>query len=171
MLVTTPLNVCGEVELRVHHLLLGRGGDIESIGQVLAHSQALGQCRLWLETHMPGVPVIAVSSNAEAARLAAEDQKLAAIAGETAAELYELNTLAANIEDHPENTTRFLVIGETTPEPSGDDKTSLVFATQDRPGALHHQLEILARNSVNMTRIESRPSKTRPLGVSLFYRY
>tara|TARA_B100002003_G_scaffold251627_1_gene296351 strand:- start:3774 stop:4862 length:1089 start_codon:yes stop_codon:yes gene_type:complete len=168
MLVTTPLNVCGEVELRVHHLLLGRGGDIESIGQVLAHSQALGQCRLWLETHMPGVPVIAVSSNAEAARLAAEDQKLAAIAGETAAELYELNTLAANIEDHPENTTRFLVIGETTPEPSGDDKTSLVFATQDRPGALHHQLEILARNSVNMTRIESRPSK-RGLWEYLFF--
>lgn len=167
-LVTTPLNVCGEIELRVHHLLLGKGENIETVERVLAHSQALGQCRLWLETHLPGVPVVAVSSNAEAARLASGDPTLAAIAGETAAELYGLNTLAANIEDHPENTTRFLVVGETTPNSSGDDKTSLVFATRDRPGALHHQLEILARNGVNMTRIESRPSK-RGLWEYLFF--
>lgn len=159
MLFNSPLRICGEVELRIHHHLMVKDGELGTIRQVYSHSQSLAQCREWLDAHLAGVERIDVSSNAEAARLAAEEPGSAAVAGETAAELYGLTILEQNIEDQPNNTTRFLVIGNVEVPPSGDDKTSLLVSTRNKPGALFQLLEPLARNGVSMTRIESRPSR------------
>ncbi|RMG59860.1 MAG: prephenate dehydratase [Gammaproteobacteria bacterium] len=158
MFLQSPLKVCGEVELRIHHHLLARSQSLDDIERVYAHQQSLAQCREWLDAHLTGVERIPVSSNAEAARVAAEEPGSAAIAGEAAAELYDLNILAANIEDHPENTTRFLVIGRQEVPPSGYDKTSLLVSAANRPGSLYRLLKPLAEQGVSMTRIESRPS-------------
>lgn len=159
MLSTSPLKICGEVELRIHHHLMSKVADIGGIKRIYSHSQSLAQCREWLDSHLSGVERIDVSSNAEAARLAAEEQDAAAVAGETAAELYGLTILQPNIEDQPNNTTRFLVLGHEEVPPSGDDKTSLLVSTRNKPGALFQLLEPFARNGVSMTRIESRPSR------------
>jgi chorismate mutase/prephenate dehydratase len=158
MLAQSPLRICGEVQLRIHHYLLGKGKGTRNIKKVLSHQQSLAQCREWLNANLPGVKSVAVNSNAEAARLVA-DKYTAAIAGETAADIYRLNVLAKNIEDEPNNTTRFLVIGELDTAPSGDDKTSLLLSAANRPGALHKLLAPLARRSISMTRIESRPAR------------
>lgn len=155
----SDLKICGEVQLRVHHHLLSQHGDIQAIRKIVSHQQSLAQCREWLDANLPNVERIAVSSNAEAARIAAEEKKVAAIAGESAAMIYALNTLASNIEDEPDNTTRFLVVGQLETEPSGDDKTSLLLSGKNKPGALHDLLAILAKHGINMTRIESRPSR------------
>lgn len=155
----SPLRICGEVELRIHHHLLARDGAPGTLRRIYAHQQALAQCRRWLDRELLGVERVAVNSNAEAARLAAEQADTAAIAGEAAAEIYGLQTIAANIEDEPNNTTRFLVIGRRPTPPSGDDKTSLLFSTANRPGALYHALGAFAEHGISMTRIESRPSR------------
>jgi chorismate mutase/prephenate dehydratase len=126
---------------------------------VYSHQQSLAQCREWLDTHLPGCERIAVSSNAEAARRAAEDTSAAAIAGEAAAELYDLAVLVKNIEDEPDNTTRFLVIGHNNVPASSDDKTSIVVSAPNKPGALYRLLKPFAENDVSLTRIESRPSR------------
>jgi chorismate mutase/prephenate dehydratase len=152
------LRICGEVELRIHHHLLAWRDDVK-ITRVLAHQQALAQCRGWLELNLPDAEHVAVSSNAEAARLVSEDETAAAIASDTAAELYGLVTLAPNIEDEPDNTTRFLVIGSQAALPSGNDKTSLLISVRNRPGALYRMLRPLADHGISMTRIESRPSR------------
>jgi chorismate mutase / prephenate dehydratase len=152
------LSICGEVQLRIHHHLLTRAGDAP-ITRVLAHQQALAQCRAWLETRLPHAEHVAVSSNAEAARIAAREDGTAAIAGETAAEIYGLTIRQRNIEDEPDNTTRFLVIGKQAALPSGNDLTSLLVSVRNRPGTLYAMLEHFARNGVSMTRIESRPSR------------
>jgi chorismate mutase/prephenate dehydratase len=152
------LGICGEVELRIHHHLLARRSDVK-ITRVLAHQQALAQCRGWLELNLPGAEHIAVGSNAEAARLVSEDESAAAIASDTAAELYGLVILEPNIEDEPTNTTRFLVIGTQAALPSGNDKTSLLISVRNRPGALYRMLRPLAEHGISMTRIESRPSR------------
>ena len=157
--VNSPLRICGEVTLRIKHNLLGQGGDLASIRRVYSHSQSLAQCRGWLDLHLPAAERIAVGSNAEAARLAADESDAAAIAGDAAAEIYRLETLAASIEDEPGNTTRFLVVGKQDAAPSGEDKTSLMFATQNRAGGLHAMLSPFADNGISMTRIESRPSR------------
>jgi chorismate mutase/prephenate dehydratase len=157
--VLSPLKICGEVELRIHHHVLGKGDDLSRLGRVYSHHQSLAQCREWLQTHLAGVEQVPVSSNAEAARRAAEEADACAIAGTTAAEIYGLNVLAANIEDEPNNTTRFLVIGRQESRPSGDDKTSLLVSTANRPGALYQLLSPFARCGISMTRIESRPSR------------
>ncbi len=161
MFLTSPLRICGEVELRIHQHLLGRMNDVSEIKRVCSHSQSLAQCRAWLSLHLPNVEKITVSSNAEAARRARDEDGTAALAGEAAAELYNLSVLFANVEDQGDNTTRFLVIGRDTFPPSGSDKTSLlVSATSTKgPGVLHHLLEPLAKNNISMTRIESRPSR------------
>ncbi|MDX1250940.1 MAG: prephenate dehydratase [Gammaproteobacteria bacterium] len=159
MFLASPLRICGEVELRIHHNLLGKLDDIAGVARVYAHQQALAQCREWLEGHLAGVEHVAVSSNAEAARRAAQETGAAAIASAAAAAIYGLKVLAANIEDEPDNTTRFLVIGRQSPPPSGNDKTSLLLSMRNRPGALHRLLEPLARHGISMTRIESRPSR------------
>jgi chorismate mutase/prephenate dehydratase len=152
------LNICGEVQLRIHHNLLARDTDA-AITRVLAHQQALAQCRAWLESNLPHAEHLAVSSNAEAARMASLQEGAAAIASETAAEIYGLAIRNRNIEDEPDNTTRFLVIGRQAALPSGNDLTSLLISVHNRPGALHSMLEHFARNGVSMTRIESRPSR------------
>jgi chorismate mutase / prephenate dehydratase len=159
MFVNSPLRICGEVELRIHHHLLGKGKSLKSIKKVVSHSQSLAQCREWLDVNLPKLTRVAVSSNAEAARLASKDVKLAAIAGGSAADIYKLNILAKNIEDEPDNTTRFLVIGRLETQPSGTDKTSLLVAGQNRAGSLAALLAPFSRNQINMTRIESRPSR------------
>ncbi len=160
-LITSPLHICGEVELRIHHCLMGRMESLERVARVCAHAQALAQCRLWLEEHLAGVERVPVSSNAEGARRARDELGTAAIAGATAAEVYGLRLLSSQIEDRPDNTTRFLVVGRKILKPSGADKTTLLVSTSSTaaPGALHRLLEPLARNRISMTRIESRPSR------------
>lgn len=159
--LVSPLSVCGEVELRIHQYLMGRMKSLAAVKRVCSHQQSLAQCREWLDEHLPDAEQVAVSSNAEAARRARDEQHTAAIAGETAAEVYGLDVLVAKIEDRPDNTTRFLVIGAKTFRPSGDDKTTVLVsvAHTDAPGALYRLLEPLAQNGVSLTRIESRPSR------------
>jgi chorismate mutase/prephenate dehydratase len=158
--LNSPLHICGEVELRIHHCLMGRMKSNRKILRVCAHAQALAQCHAWLQEHLPGVERVAVASNAEGARRARDEVGTAAIAGETAAEVYGLNLLFHAIEDRPDNSTRFLVVGRKLLEASGADRTTLLLAARrsDSSGALYNLLEPLARNSVSMTRIESRPS-------------
>ncbi|MDH5444540.1 MAG: prephenate dehydratase [Gammaproteobacteria bacterium] len=157
--IKSELHVCGEVELRIHQCLMGKDTSIDKIEKIYSHRQSLGQCRHWLDTHLANVERIEVSSNAEAAKMAAKDKSAAAIAGEMAAELYGLDILSRNIEDETNNTTRFLIIGKRATPPSGDDKTSLLVTADNKPGALYRMLEPLARNGISMTRIESRPSR------------
>jgi chorismate mutase domain of proteobacterial P-protein, clade 2 len=159
MLINSSLLICGEVELRIHHHLLTNAGKLKQIKKVYSHQQSLAQCRGWLDTHLLQAERIAVSSNAEAARLVRQKKDAAAIAGETAAEYYKLPMLHRNIEDQPDNTTRFLVLGRHGTTPSGRDKTSILFAAPNRPGSLHDMLSCFAMNNVSMTRIESRPSR------------
>ena len=158
-LVTTSLIACGEINLRIHHHLLGRGADLAAVRCVAAHAQALAQCKRWLERNLPGVELRAVGSNADAAQLARDDSAMAAIAGDRAAARYELTRLAQGIEDQPGNTTRFLVFSNRPTPPSGADKTSLLLSCRNRPGALFHLLKPLLEHDVDMTRIESRPSR------------
>jgi chorismate mutase/prephenate dehydratase len=160
LLLATPLKICGEIALPVHHHLLAqRAGAAEPV-RIYSHAQSLAQCHDWLEQNYAGVARVPVVSNAEAARLAAGEPGTAAIASRAAAELYGLDVLASNIEDDPNNTTRFLVVGTHDAAPSGRDKTSLVMSAPNRPGAVHALLSPLAQHGVSMTRLESRPSRT-----------
>ncbi|MDC7716747.1 prephenate dehydratase [Vogesella sp. DC21W] len=160
LMVSTPLKICGEVVLRIHHHLLRKTPAMEGIRRVYAHAQALAQCHEWLNKNLPAhVERISVASNAEAARLAAEDANCAAIAGQAAAERYSLAKLAENIEDEPNNTTRFLVLGHQEVGQTAQDKTSIIVSAPNRPGAVHSLLEPLAANGVSMTKFESRPSR------------
>ncbi|MFL6713151.1 MAG: prephenate dehydratase [Sulfurifustis sp.] len=159
MFLASSLRVCGEVVLRIHHHLLGRRAGLDGWARVVSHPQSLAQCREWLDAKLPNLPREACASNAEAARRAAADDTTLAVAGDSAAKLYGLQTLSRNIEDRPNNSTRFLVIGELDTVPSGSDRTTLLLASKNRPGALHKLLAPLARHGVNMTRIESRPSR------------
>ncbi len=155
----SSLVITGEVLLRIHHNLLTKASGLAEIDEVFSHQQSLAQCREWLDRFLPGVRRTAVSSNAEAARLAAGNERSGAIAGEVASELYGLNIIERNIEDEPDNTTRFLVIGRTGVGRTGDDKTSLLLSTRNHPGALYSVLEPFARYGISMTKIESRPSR------------
>jgi len=159
MFFNSPLQICGEVTLRIHHNLLSLGQGLESVKRVYSHQQSLAQCRGWLDRHLPDAERISVGSNAEAAKMAKDDPDSAAIAGETAGEIYQLSILAHNIEDEQGNTTRFLIIGKQMVPSSGDDKTSLLISTKNQAGGLHKLLEPLAAHGVSMTRIESRPSR------------
>ncbi len=161
MFLASPLKICGEVELRIHQHLMGKMQGLTQISRVVSHQQSLAQCRHWLDEHLPGIERITASSNAEAARRARDEAGTAAIAGQTAAEVYGLNLIAHDIEDRPDNTTRFLVIGRKSFEASGNDKTTLLFSAGDTksPGSLHRLLGPLARNNISMSRIESRPSR------------
>src|SRR6267154_528199 len=161
--LSSPLTICGEVELRIHHSVMGKMSSLGRIVRICSHPQALAQCRVWLDEHLPNVERVAVSSNGEGARRARDEQGTAAIAGETAAEVYGLKILAAEIEDRADNTTRFLVLGRKLFTPSGEDRTTLLVSVghTDAPGALYRLLEPLARHRVSLTRIESRPSRRR----------
>ncbi len=161
--LSSPLKICGEVELRIHHHLMGAMNALGRIVRICSHPQSLAQCRLWLQEHLPEVELVPVASNGEAARRARDERGTAAIAGQTAAEVYGLKVLAAQIEDRADNTTRFLVLGRNLLAPSGQDRTTLLVSVghTDSPGALYRLLEPFARHRVSMTRIESRPSHRR----------
>jgi chorismate mutase/prephenate dehydratase len=159
--LTSPLKICGEVELRIHQCLMGRMSGLEQVRRVCSHPQSLAQCRQWLNEHLPDIERVPVSSNAEAARRARDEVGTAAIAGQTAAEVYGLTLLAPGIEDRPDNTTRFFVVGRRLFGASGSDRTTLLVSTgkTEAPGALYRLLEPLAQNRISLTRIESRPSQ------------
>ena len=159
MLISSNLKICGEVELRIRQHLMGRMASLEDIRRIYSHQQSLAQCRTWIEQKLGDVECRTVSSNAEAARRARDEEGAAAIAGDTAAEIYGLRLMMTNIEDKPDNTTRFLVIGRDIFPPSGNDKTSLLMSGRHQAGALQELLYPLAKHKVSMTRIESRPSR------------
>ena len=158
--VNSPLKICGEVELRIHHFLMGKMRAMGDVRRICSHAQSLAQCRGWLDEHLPAMERIAVASNAEGARRARDEAGTAAIAGQTAAEVYGLELLATEIEDRPDNTTRFFVIGRRLFAASGADRTTLLVSVgnTNSPGALHQLLAPLASNGISLTRIESRPS-------------
>ncbi|MDX1589819.1 MAG: prephenate dehydratase [Oleiphilaceae bacterium] len=155
----SPLRICGEVQLRIHHHLLTRpDGDMGRIRRIYSHQQSFAQCRQWLDSHWPGPERITVSSNAEAARRAAAETDAAAIAGDMAEELYGLKAQSRNIEDRPDNTTRFLIIGQESVPASGRDKTSILVSMRNHPGALYKLLAPFHDHGISLTRIETRPS-------------
>ena len=161
LLIDTELKICGEVEMRIHHNLLTHAGSLSAIERVYAHQQSLAQCKNWLQHQLPGIELLPVSSNAEAARRVRNAPEAAAIASLSAAEIYGIPVLFSSIEDQQDNTTRFLVIGRELFSPSGADKTTLLLTGDQGPGSLHSLLAPLARHQVNMTRIESRPAPQR----------
>ncbi|MGB5354494.1 MAG: prephenate dehydratase [Woeseia sp.] len=161
MFLSSPLKIGGEIELRIEQHLLSRFDSLEKIQRVCAHQQALAQCRAWLREYLPHVELIGVSSNAVGARRARDEAGTAAIGGDTAAEVYDLKIMVNNIEDRADNATRFLVVGRRLLAASGEDKTTILVSTSDTTGAgvLHNLLQPLAKHSINITRIESRPSR------------
>lgn len=155
------LVICGEVELRIHHhLLVGENTKKDHITRIYSHAQSLAQCRKWLDAHYPSVERVAVSSNAEAAKRVKSEWNSAAIAGDMAAELYGLTILNEKIEDRPDNSTRFFIIGNQEVPPTGDDKTSIIVSIHNKPGILHELLEPFRKNSIDLTRIETRPARS-----------
>lgn len=162
LLLSSPVQICGEVSLRVHQNLLCKAAALDPATpptRIYSHAQSLAQCHEWLNKNLPQVARIPVASNAEAARLAAEQPGTCAIAGEAAAQRYGLNILAGKIEDEPNNTTRFLVVAGHDVGPSGRDKTSLVCSAQNRAGAVHDLLAPFAEHGISMTKFESRPAR------------
>jgi chorismate mutase/prephenate dehydratase len=159
LLLATPLKICAELELRVQQNLLSRAASLGAVKRVYSHAQSLAQCNAWLNQNLPGAERLSVASNAEAAQRAAAEHDAAAIAGEAAAANYGLALLARSIEDDPNNTTRFVVLGNLEPAPTGRDRTSLVMSADNKPGAVHALLTPLAENGVSMSRIESRPAR------------
>lgn len=169
LFLQTSLKISGEIALRVHHNLLHKTGDMSQVKVVRAHAQALAQCQRWLNTNYPNLAREAVSSNAEAARMAGEDETVAALASVQAANRYGLHVVRANVEDDPHNRTRFVVIGNYETEPSGRDQTSLILSVPNEAGAVYRLLAPLAENGVSMCRFESRPAQRR-VGVLLLRR-
>jgi chorismate mutase/prephenate dehydratase len=160
LMCQTELTIVGEIKLRIGQHLLSHAASLGEIARIYSHAQSLAQCAQWLARQLPSQPRIPVASNAEAARLAAAEPASAAIAGEAAAAIYGLPVLVPHIEDEPNNTTRFWVLGRQAISPSGRDETSLVMSAHNRPGAVHALLEPLAKHGVSMTRLESRPART-----------
>ncbi|MCL4151697.1 UNVERIFIED_CONTAM: hypothetical protein GTU68_004786 [Idotea baltica] len=156
---TSKLKVCGEVQLPINHQLLSNADGLTSVKKVYAHPQALAQCRKWLSRYLPDSEQFSASSNAEAAIIASKNNDTAAIASDVAAHLYDVQVLASSIEDEHNNTTRFLIIGNSSYASSGLDKTTIMVSTQNRVGSLFELLKPLYDNEVDMSRIESRPSK------------
>ncbi|NTV10277.1 MAG: prephenate dehydratase [Zoogloea sp.] len=159
LLMATSLRICGEVVLRIHQNLLTRASSLDQVKKVYSHAQSLAQCHGWLNSHLPGVPRVAVASNSLAAQMAADEEGAAALAGEAAGERFQVPVLAANVEDEPNNTTRFLVLGRQDAGCSGRDKTSLIMSAPNRTGALQELLAPFAEAGVSMTRLESRPAR------------
>lgn len=160
MFVNSSALICAEMNMQIHHNLLAKC-PFEKVKKVYSHAQVLGQCRRWLQEELSGVEVIEVGSSGRAAQLALEQDGAAAIASELAAEIYDLPIVREHIEDNPDNTTRFLIIGNQEPAPTDDDKTSVCFCLKDRVGALYDCLIPFKEHGLTMTMIESRPSKRR----------
>ena len=161
MFINSSLKVCGEVEIRIHHQLANQSQNPQDIERIYSHQQSFAQCRNWLDQHYPNIERIPVNSNAEAARLASQEQSSAAICGVQAVEIFGLKICQKNIEDLPDNTTRFMVIGDMEVAPSGMDKTSLLLSAHNQPGSLLALLKPLADYKISMNKIESRPSPDR----------
>ena len=159
MFLESDLKICAEREEKISHYLLSASGQIGKIKKVISHPQALAQCRNWISSHLPKAELCEVSSTAEAASQAALDETAAAIASKLAAQIYQLKVAAASIEDFQENYTRFLIIGNPISAPCGKDKTSILFSVKDRVGALNDILLTFKKAKINLTKIESRPSK------------
>jgi len=155
------VKICGEVELRIHHnLLVSDTTKQDGIACIYSHAQTLAQCRKWLDSHYPKAERVAVSSNAEAAKRIKGEWHSAAIAGDMAADLYDLNKVAEKIEDQPDNSTRFFIIGSEEVPVSGEDKTSIIVSMRNKPGALHDLLAPFHQASLDLTRVETRPSRS-----------
>ena len=160
LLLQTPLLISGELAIPVHHSLMTKTGTMDGVTSICAHPQALAQCQSWLNQHYPNIERQSAASNGEAAKMAAENPTVAAVAGEVAGEKYNLQVVHAHIQDDPHNRTRFAVIGKQQPVQSGKDQTSFVLTVKNEPGALYRMLEPLSRYGVSMTRFESRPART-----------
>ncbi|WP_458525828.1 prephenate dehydratase [Onishia taeanensis] len=157
----SSMRICGEVVLRIHHhLLVSSNTRRDKVSRIYSHPQSFAQCRKWLDAHYPHAERVPVSSNAEAAKLVKTEWHSAAIAGDMAAKLYGLEKIAETIEDRPDNSTRFLIIGNQDVPASGEDKTSIVVAMRNQPGALHDLLEPFHRHQIDLTRLETRPSRS-----------
>ncbi len=161
MFIDSELNICSEVYLKITHCLSSKSKNIKELKRIYSKSEVFGQCRKWLEDNAHGVELIEVSSTARAAQIAAEERGSGCIASKMAKDIYGLNTIASSIEDAPCNVTRFLVIGETLAKPTGRDRTSVVFSVKDKIGALYAMLLPFKKHGINLTKIESRPSKKR----------
>ncbi len=159
MFVDSQSAICGEILMEISHNLLSVSGDLRKVTAVYSHPHAIAQSRRWLEANLPGVPLHEVASTAVAAEIASRDPSTGAIASLLAAEIYGLKVACKRIEDNPHNFTRFLVIGRKPTAPTGADKTSIMFSIKDRVGALYRILEPFAKDGINLTKIESRPSK------------
>jgi chorismate mutase/prephenate dehydratase len=159
MFMDYDLKINAEVMLEVSHNLLSKSGVKSKVKKIYSHPQAAAQCRGWLEHNMPGIPVLEASSTARAAEMASQYRDTAAIASEIAARTYDLHFIEKHIEDSRKNFTRFLVIGEECSPKTGNDKTSVMFSVKDKPGALYDILTPFKRAKINLTKIESRPSK------------
>jgi chorismate mutase/prephenate dehydratase len=160
LLLTSNAMICAEIILPVHHNLISNEKDVSSIKKIYSHTQSLSQCHQWLLNHAPGIELQSVSSNAEAVKIASKEKGAAAVASNRASALFNVPLLAENIEDDPKNSTRFLVISNHEVKPSGLDKTSIIVAAKNQPGAIASMIEPFAKNKVSMTKLESRPSKT-----------
>jgi len=159
MFMDFDLKISGEIMLKISHNLLSRSGDASKIRKIYSHPQPTAQCRKWLERNMPGIPILESTSTARAAEMASKEDDTAAIASEVAAKIYDLHFVERHIEDFKDNFTRFLIISWEPSKRSGRDKTSIMFSTKDRPGALFTILEPFKLARINLTKIESRPSK------------
>lgn len=159
LFVESELKICSEVFMPISYTLMSKSGSLAKVKKVYSHPQALGQCRVWLEGNLPGVAVVESASTARAAQQAAKDGQVAAIAPELAARMYQLKPIARHIEDMQDNFTRFLVIGRTNAERTGSDKTSLMVSIKDKVGALFALLRPFEKRGLNLTSIESRPSR------------
>ncbi|MDR2636934.1 MAG: prephenate dehydratase [Zoogloeaceae bacterium] len=159
LLLQTPLQICGEVVVRVHQNLLSRAADLSRIVRVYSHAQSFAQCHEWLNRMLPRIERVPVASNALAAQMAAGEPDAAAIAGDGAGERYGLERLCGSIEDDPNNTTRFVVLGRHDAGVSGRDKTSLIMSAPNLSGSLHDLLQPFAENGVSLSRLESRPAR------------
>ena len=163
----TPLKICAEILLPVsqHYMVVDPGVRIE---RICSKAEVFGQCRRWIQTQMPGVELQPVSSTARGAEMASAEPTTAAIASELAAELYGLRIMARDVQDVSGNTTRFLVIARAAAEPTGDDKTSLLFSVRHESGALFRALEVFARAGINLLKIESRPNRSKAWEYNFF---
>lgn len=162
MFLLSDLRICAEVYAPISHNLLSCGTELAQVKRVYSRSEAIAQCRNWLAAHLPGVEMLEVSSTAKGARMCEGYPTSAAIASSLAAKEYGLNVVAEGIEDNPHNKTRFLVIGYAKPQPSGKDKTSIVFSVPHKSGSLYNALRVFEAAGVNLTMIESRPTKQMP---------
>jgi chorismate mutase/prephenate dehydratase len=161
MFVSSELKICSELLLEISHNLLSKAGELREIKRIYSHPQAIAQSRNWIEDNLPNAELVETSSTAKAAEMAEKDHEGGAIASRLAASLYDLKIIAERIEDNVQNFTRFMVIGKSFPAKSGQDKTSILFSVKDKVGALHDMLTPFRENNINLTKIESRPTKLR----------